>query len=221
MKTFFVLLSCAGLSSCMHVGMMETDGGHHGETGHEMTTQPVLEKEIVVGDVRAIALFPPFELGKEALLTLRLVDVTTRQPLTGATVSLHAAYVHDPATEHADPSGDASQHGERHGNVRAETGHGIDFNQQVNESSEPGVYSISYGSHQPGNHTLMFHITAIGRRVLDPEITVEATRTVPTEGHDHQGGMMGGTSTSTYVIIGAAVMGTIMIAMLLARGGMF
>ena len=67
----------------------------------------------------------------------------------------------------------------------------------------------------------MFHITAIGDRKLEPEITLEATRTLSGESHEHQSGMMGGTSTTTYVIIGAAVMGAIMIAMVAARGGMF
>jgi hypothetical protein len=221
MRTALVLLSCVGLSSCMHVGMMGTGNGHHSGGAHEMTTDPVLEKEVIVGDVKAIALFPPLELGKEALLTLRLVEVNTGRPLTGATVSLHAAYVHDPATEHADPSARANPHAEIHGSERKESSHAIDFNQQVDESPEPGVYTISYGSHQPGDHTLMFHITAIGERKLEPEITVEATKTITGERHEHQSGMMGGTSTTTYVIIGAAIMGAVMIAMLAARGGMF
>jgi hypothetical protein len=221
MRSLIVLLSCFGLSSCMHVGMMGTSDSHHSGAAHEMTTQPVLEKEVIVGDVKAIALFPPLDLGEGVLLTLRLTDVRTGRPLTGATVFLHAAYVHDPATEHADPSPSANHQTQGHGLIRTEAGHDIDFSQQVDESSDPGVYTISYGSHQLGNHTLMFHITAIGDRRLDPEITLEATRTVPAEGHDHQGGMMGGTGTTTYLIIGVAVMGAIMVAMLAARGGMF
>jgi len=208
-----LLLASMLFSSCMHVGMMGNGDGHHSGITNEMSTGIVLEKEVIVADVRAIAVFPPLNLGKETLLTLHLVDVKTGRPLTGATVFLHAAYVHDPATEHHQT--------ESHEQVRTEAGHDIDFNQQVGESSEPGVYTISYGSHQPGNHTLMFHITAIGDRRLEPEINLEATRTLSGERHQHQRTIMGGTSTTTFVIIGAAAMGAAMIAMLVARGGMF
>ena len=199
----------------MHVGMMGTGDGHHSGAAHEMTTDPVLEKEVTVEDVRAIAIFPALKFGEDVTLTLRLMDARTSQPISGAKVYLHAQYAHKlDANEPHDHSG-ANRSG------RPESEHDVNIDQEVEESREPGVYSIPYGSSQPGEHRLMFHISAIGDRKLEPEITLEATRTLSGESHEHQSGMMGGTSTTTYVIIGAAVMGAVMIAMLAARGGMF
>lgn len=217
MKSILLFFTAMTLSSCMHVGMMGTGGGHHGGTAREITSESVLEKEVTVGGVRAIAIFPPLELGKEVLFTLRLVDATTSQPLTRATVSLHATYVHDPATGHVDSSSGANQHRERHGEVRTETGHDVDFTQLVDESPEPGIYTIAYVTHQPGTHMLMFHISALGDRKLDPEVIVEATRAVPAETHSHREGIMRGTSATTYLIVGVAIM----VAMLATRGAMF
>ncbi|MEK9136572.1 MAG: hypothetical protein AAB393_05570 [Bacteroidota bacterium] len=212
MKTLFVLLSSVGLSSCMHLGMMGTGDGHHSGAAHEMTAEPVLEKEVMVGDLRAVATFPPLKIGEDVTLTLRLMDARTSQPISGAKVYLHAQYAHRP-TPHDDHAESSPQ--------KKEQEHDINIDQEVTESATPGVYTIPYGSSQTGEHTLMFHITAIGDRKLEPEITLEATRTLSGESHEHQSGMMGGTSTTTYVIIGAAVMGAIMIAMVAARGGMF
>jgi len=196
----------------MHVGMMGTGDGDRSGTRNGMTSEPVLEKEVTVGDMRAVATFPPLNFGEDVTLTLRLMNARTSTPISSAQVYLHAQYAHRLSRDH-DHDQSSSQRKERE--------HDINIDQEVTESSTPGVYTIPYGSFQPGEHTLMFHISAIGDRRLDPEITVEATRTVPAEGHDHQSGMMGGTSTTTYVIIGAAVMGAMMIAMLAARGGMF
>ena len=77
MKTLFVLLSSVGLSSCMHLGMMGTGDGHHSGAAHEMTAEPVLEKEVMVGDLRAVATFPPLKIGEDVTLTLRLMDART------------------------------------------------------------------------------------------------------------------------------------------------
>lgn len=202
-------------SSCMHAGMMGTGEGHHSGASLERAGDHVLEKEVIVGDVRALALFPPLRRGEDVMLTLRLVDANTGTAISGAQVFFHAQYTHTiDRNETHDHSGAKST-------GRPESAHDIHIEQEVEESRETGVYSLPYGSSQPGNHTLMFHITAIGERRLDPEITVEATRRVPAEGHDHQRGMMGDTSMSTYVIVGAAAMAVMMIVMLAGRGGMF
>ena len=207
----FVLLTCAGLSSCLHVGMMGTGDAHHAGARHEMVGDTVVEKEVTVGNVRAIASFPSFKLGERVTLTLRLLEARTAAPISGAQVYLHVQYAH--RASHDD-------HGEGPPRTK-ERDYDIDIGEQVMESSEPGVYAVNYASEQAGDHTLMFHVTGIGDRRHDPEITVGATRTLLEERHGHQSGMMGGTGTTTYVIIGAAVMGAFMVAMLAVRGGLF
>ncbi len=67
----------------------------------------------------------------------------------------------------------------------------------------------------------MFHITALGDRLLDPEVTVEATRTVSKKQNSHGGGMHGLGSVSDYAIIGAVIMGATMLIVWAAGGRMF
>lgn len=190
---------------------MGTGDDQHSGARHEMVGDTVVEKEVTVGDVRAIAIFPSLKLGEGVTLTLRLMDVRTAAQISGAEVYLHAQYAHRVSHD---------EHGEGPPQTK-EREHDINIGEQVMESSEPGVYAINYASEQAGDHTLMFHVTGIGDRKLNPEITIEATRTLLGERQGHQGGLTGGTSTTTYVIIGAVVMGAFMVAMLAVRGGMF
>ncbi|MEO8168177.1 MAG: hypothetical protein ABI623_08020 [bacterium] len=212
MKTFIVVLSGLLFSSCMHVGMMGTGG--HSDATHE-TTEPVLQKEVIVGDIRATATFPPLQMQQNVTVSLRLVDARTSQPISGAKVYLHAQYAHklDPNTSH-DHSGPS-----RSGSPESE--HDVNIDQEVEESREPGVYSILYGSSQWGEHTLMFHIAAIGERQFEPEIIIEGKRMLMQQSHEHSSGMMGMSSTTTYIVVGAVAMGAIMTAVLLTHRGMY
>jgi hypothetical protein len=217
MKSLILPLSGIVFSSCMHMGMPMM---HRGDD-HQPGMESVLEKEVIAGDVKAVAVFPPLEPGKDVLLTLRLVDAKTEQPISGATVYLHAQYFHklDSHEGHEKPT--THEHSDSGRSQRIEREHDIHIDEDVQESGERGVYSISYGSSHPGEHTLMIHITAIGDRKLDPEITIEAKRTLADQPHEHGGGMMGMSSTASYVVVGAAVMGAMMVAMLVARDRMF
>ncbi|MEW6509829.1 MAG: hypothetical protein AB1428_02590 [Bacteroidota bacterium] len=212
MKTLLLLLSSFSLYSCMHLGMMGTGDTHHSGGAAEMLNDPALEKEVTVGNVKAIALFPPLKSGEEVTLTLRLMDAETAAPISGAQVTLHAAYKHRlPGDGAPDDSTRQGQRGE----------HDIHLERDVPESATPGLYAITYGSSQTGEHVLMFHIRAIGKRQLEPEMTIEATRTIPAAIHTHQSGMMHETTTTTYVVVGAVVMGIVMIALMAGRTGMF
>ena len=104
---------------------------------------------------------------------------------------------------------------------RTESEHAVSWHQELEESKEPGEYTFSQIPYQLGEYTVAFHITAIGARKLEPEILIEVKRTVADKTHSHGEGMMGVTGASTYVFIGAAVMGAVMVAMWLTRGGMF
>jgi hypothetical protein len=139
------------------------------------------------------------------------MDTRNAAPISGAQVYLHAQYAHR-LTPHDD-------HGESSPQTR-EREHDINIDQEVSESPTPGVYEISYRSFQPGDHTLMFHITAIGRRKLDPEITIEARRTIGASGNQYDHTMMESDHTMTYVIVGGVIMTAMMVAIWVARGGM-
>jgi hypothetical protein len=201
MKTLLVILFSLGFTSCMHVGMMGVGTGHHAGKMRMMTTQGVFKKEVTTGDVRATANFPNLEYGNEVILTLKLMDAKTLTPISDAQVQFEARVL-DPVAP--DNYSEPPYH-----------------TKQVPESHESGVYTTAYGTVQPGDHRLMFHITAIGGDELDPEIVLETTRVLSSDSREHHGGMMDGTNTTTAMIIGGAAMGVVMIAMLVGGHGMF
>ena len=209
MKYIILLLLGIVFSSCMHVGMMGSGDAHH--SGTSPTTESVLVKETTFGDIKAVATFAPLQMDEDIVQSLKLVDARTSQPISGARVYFHAVYMHTPdATTSHNHSGENS-------NRRPESEHEINIDQEVKESSEAGVYTIPYGSSRPGEHTLMFHIAAIGDRTFDPELVIEATRTLAPQSHEHSGGMMGMSGTTTYIVLGAVVMSAMMVLML-SRG---
>ena len=201
MKAISAIIAGILFSSCMHMGMPMM---HEGKD-HQAGTDPVVEKEIMIGDVKAVATFPPLNMDGDAILILKLSDAKTLLPISDAKVYFSSRYVD-------------SNNGRSQGSKRE---HEENVDREVRESDERGVYTISYGTSQPGEHTLMFHIAAIGDRKFEPEVRIEANRSVVPHQDDHNSGMMGMGSTGTYVLIGTAVMGAIMVAMVLARASMF
>ncbi len=214
MKHVILILSSVLFSSCMHLGMMGAGAGH------QSSAQSVLEKEVTVGDIRAIAIFPPLSLGKEALFTLKLVDTRTGQPISRAQVSFHAEYLHKSEkhqmTGHQQMQNMADSITAR----RTLEEHDISLDAEVSENASPGTYLARFTSSQSGVHRVMFHIRSVGERKLEAEIVVEAARTVAEEMSGHDGGMHGMTGATPYVIIGAALMGAMMIV-IWAGGRMF
>lgn len=220
MKTLMLLLSILFLSSCMHVGMMGTHGGH--QTGEHQTAQETgLEKEVIVGDMKATAVFPSLTLGKEAPIELRLTSVQSGQPISGAAVSFRVSYVHKAERS---PGHDAHlMHSDKDSvPARPSADHAVSFDQQeVQETSQRGLYSTAFKPSQSGDHRLTFHVTAIGGAKLEPEIIIEATMNVASPQPTHGGIMHGMGSTSEYLIIGGVLMGAMMVVMWVTRGGIF
>lgn len=215
MKAFILILSSMLFSSCMHLGMMGIG------TDHQAPPESVLEKEVTMGGIRATATFPTLERGKEALFTLTLADAQTREAISQAQVFFHAAYLHT-GDQHSMQGKDMMHHEMDSSKYhRAEQELDIHLEQEVKESSVRGNYSVPFKPSQSGEHRLMFHVTALGDQTLDPEIVIEATRDVPEKMASHRGGMHGMGGASEYVIIGAAIMGAMMLAVWLARGGIF
>lgn len=214
MRIVILLLSSILFSSCMHLGMMG------GGTGHQSTGESVLEKEVTVGDIRATAIFPSLSMGEEALFTLKLSDTKTGQPISGARVSFQAEYMHK--TEEHQMSGHQQMHNTADSTTtrRTEQGHDVILDEEVNESASPGTYSAQFTPSESGKHQVMFHIRSVVERKLEREIVVEAARMVAEEMSGHDGGMHGMSGATPYVIIGAALMGAMMIV-IWAGGRMF
>lgn len=204
-----VLLILLGLlfTSCMHTAMVSD------HATLQSNTELALQKEITTGNIKTIATFPPMEYGKETVFLLELSDTKTSQPISGAKVFGHIQYVHKE---------DRFKHDHDSSRVeKAEIEHDLNWNQQVEETREPGVYSFSYKCYQTGEHRIIFHVTGIGEQLLDKDIVIEAIRMIFPETRSHEGGMHGIGSDSTYLIIGTLAMSVMMMGMLLVRGGMF
>lgn len=214
MKTITAALVSLLFTSCMHLGMMGLGGGH------ESVSDAVLEKEVVHGDVKAMATFPSLEVGREMQLTLRLSNTRQQQALRGAKVYFHVQYLHT-GGEHTMHQSHMMQHDTASVHNRNAQDHDVNIDREVPETSEPGVYAISFSPSQEGKHELMFHITALSDRTLHPEIIIQATRTVSGKHSSHGGGMHGLGSVSDYAIIGAALMGAMMLVVWVTGGRMF
>lgn len=201
------------LSSCMHAGMMGTGDGHHSDASHETMSESILEKEVIVGDIKAIATFPPLQMDAEVVVSVRLVNAKTAKPISGAKVYFHAVYLHTPEA--------TASHNHGSGTRQPKGDHEINIDEEVKESSEAGVYAIPYGSSPRGEHTLMFHIAEVDDKKFSPEIVIEATRKSSPESHEQSNGMMGINGTAAYVVFGAVVTTVAMLAVLAAQGHMF
>jgi len=215
MKTFMIVTLSLFLSSCMHLGMMGTHGDNQlGD--HQAASEPVLEKEVLFGDVKATATFPPIQVGEETIFTLKLTDKTTGQPVSNAKVSFHTSFLHAAEKRRMN-----TMHGESDStHVLLSPEHDVNFGQEVEESAQPGAYVVGFTPSQAGEHKTMFHIGALGEQQLEPDVVIETTRHAVASGESHGSMMMnrrGG--ISEYVIIGGIVMGAVMIAFWASRGG--
>jgi hypothetical protein len=155
---------------------------------------------------------------KESVFILKLSNATTGEPIRRAKVYSHVEFEHSPDSHHEMnhmAMEDTSQ------SRKKEEQHGIEFQQEVDESSTPGTYSFSLKPHQSGIHTITFHVTEVDGQILSSALLIEAKRNVAKEGEQHHGGMMGMRSSTTYIVIGTAVMATMMITMWLVRGTVF
>ncbi len=214
MSNLFFVMIAFPLSSCMHAGMTMMHGGGN----HQSVSEPVLEKEIIVGILKATAVFPRLEIGKKTFFTLTLVDANTSQPISGAIVHLHWEYLGKPESHEMSDTGAMHQQRDSSHSQRIEGQQAVHAAQAIEEGKEAGLYSIPYASNREGAHAFEFHVTAIGDRKLEQGISIGATRIVAGDKHDYAHDMMGTGRTTTYVIIGAMAMVAMIVAMMLGRG---
>lgn len=214
MSSLFFAMITVSLSSCMHAGMtMMHSGGNH-----QLVTEPVLEKEIIVGDLKATVVFRRLEIGKETYFTLKLVDAKTSQPISGAIMYLHSEHLNKPELHQMNEMATMHQQRDSSRSQRIEGEQEVHISRGVEEGKEAGLYSIPYTSIDEGAHKFEFHVTAIGDRKLEPEISLGATRVIAGDKHDHAHEIMGTGRTTTYVVIGAAVMVAMIVGMMVGRG---
>lgn len=206
MRTIVTAIVSVLFSSCMHLGMMG------GGASHEPSVEPVIEKEIVAEGVRATAVFPPLAIGEPVTFSLHLADASTGQPISGAQVLFHAQYLHSSGKQRM------SQHKQMHEMpdssvlLMIDQQHDINLDIDIQESASPGIYSARFTPTQTGVHRVMFHIRSNGNRTFQSELVLEASRTIPERGSGGDHGRHGMGGATPYVIIGAVVMGAMMIA---------
>ncbi|MBI5463773.1 MAG: hypothetical protein HY966_02315 [Ignavibacteriales bacterium] len=225
-----ILLSAFILSSCMGAMMLGT-GGHGSQAEGHSATEATLEKEVTVGELKATAIFPAIEIGKEAVFTLKLSNSKTGEPIRRAKVYSHVEFEHSPDAHqgtmmeemhnmHGAKDTSMSMHGKMDHSTMEDTSHamkkeeqhGIEFQQEVVASSTPGTYSFSLKPHQSGIHTITFNITEVDGQPLSPPLLIEAKRNVAKEmkmdGMMVMVGMGGGMSTAGAIgiVVGAAFM---------------
>ncbi len=193
-------------------------GDHGSQAEGHSARETILKKEVTVGELKATAVFPAIEIGKEAVFTLKLSNSMTGEPIRRAKVYSHVGFEHS-AEGHHDMNQMAVE--DTSHTMEKEEQHGIEFQQEVDESSTPGTYSFSLKPHQSGMHTITFHVTEVDGQILSPALVIEAKRNVAKKSEQHGGGMMGMGSSTTYVLIGAAVMAAMMLTMWSVRGSIF
>lgn len=202
MKALIVLLPGLLFTSCMHMGMPMMDNTYQGYKG-----DPVIEKEVTFGGIRAVATFPPLEVGQQRVFTLKLITAASSKPVTRA-----EAYFHVVSRHQKDSTGNlAAEH-------HIEGIQGSNITREMMESSDDsGTYTVSYSPTKAGAQDLMIRVVSVDRQRLERALVIEARRMVADgSGNDHGGMMMGsGHSTSTYFLIGGALMAGMMVFMML------
>lgn len=219
MKSLMVLGLSFYLTSCMHLGMMGTHGDSQ-SSEHQMASRTTLEKEVIADNVVALATFPPLALNKEIVFELQLREKESGRPISDAKVSFHAAFLHK-AEGTAEHDADMMHGAVDPSHARSSIDHATNFEQDIHESSHPGIYSVSFTPLQSGEHTFMFHVSAIENETLEQEFVIEATRNAASGETSHGGMMHGMNSTSEYLMIGGVLMGAMMIVMWTTRGSIF
>ncbi len=225
MKVIIAVATSFLFSSCMSLGMlgmggMDSMGMNSSETDYSHRADTMLEKEVVSGGITAVARIPALTLGNESNLTLTLTDTKTKEPLAGATVFFHAAYLHTPSNQmnHQHSHMEGMNQSADSSVAMPEQQHEVNVDEELSDEGEPGTFIASYTPVQEGDHRLMFHITAVHDQKLEHELIVEAARTVTAKSEAHSGGMHGGYGLSDYAVIGAAAM-TAMMVVVWASGG--
>ncbi|MBI4811772.1 MAG: hypothetical protein HY800_10100 [Ignavibacteriales bacterium] len=203
-KFTFIILSFF-FSSCMH--MMMND--NHRQQDHN--TDSTLQKEVIMGQIKATAMFPPLEINKETEFSLRLVDVTNTKPISGATVMAHIEYVSSDDNMKHDPyhQKEVDSQSKKHWSI------------ELTEGKQAGLYLFKQEFAQTGEYIIQINVLSVQGIKLEPVLIIDARKNVFEHPNSHGGGMLGKGSSTTYIILGASLMVAMMVGMFIVRGSIF
>ena len=177
-------------ASCAPMGMPMMHGPGGGTASR--ASGPIV-REVVAGGTRAVVTVPPLEAGREATLTLSLSDADSARPLPGADVRLRVR-----GADRRDPP--------------AET--------PARETGPSGTHSASFVPAAPGRVEIEFRVVAPGGRGLESVLVVDAGVIVVAPGPGAAAGRHDDRHVASRAMIGGALMAAMMLAMIVARGGM-
>jgi hypothetical protein len=182
------------LSGCMHLLMMS---GHN----EEMKTDSTVEKKIVENNVAVNTTIPAMKMKEKNDVIIQVQKADLKTPIIGADVSFHWM------------SSKGSGHGYEMSGI-------ADTTMLIGTAIEiaPGNYSFTLSDLSEGHYSLEISVQVDSS---SKPIAFEIERTIPMQ-HIMGMGMMGmGSSTTSSLVIGGAIMASMMIAMWILRGGMY
>jgi hypothetical protein len=211
MQRFMLFLAFALFPGCMHLGML---GGSHSDSPH----QTILEKETITSSLKTVALFPSLVKGDESRVVVKLTDRKSGQPVPKAHFSIRVVSMRDSENESHGGMMMMQHQMDTSQTHTMQMNHDIDIEIPVSESSEIGTYNAYFTPLQTGSYKFVVTMVSVEGYTLEDTIVIEGTRMVmPTESsHEGMHGDMGG-SNSTWLIVGAAAMGAMMIVIMATR----
>jgi hypothetical protein len=174
------LLVLNGCMMWMHGDMSGGHGGHSAEQG------TALVKEVVQGDVKMTAEIPPLWTGREAVLTVKVDDLSSGRPVSGADVDVIV------------------QRKDQGGMVKSIEG-------SAREGAEKGLYVFRQSFAEPGWYEIVFTVKNTPGPGGTPASLIVRKEVLQASDSDAAG--HGGRQSTTMFIIGGAMM---MVVMMLA-----
>jgi len=224
MKDTIVLTSLAavvlfGFGGCMMTSM---SGGHN---EHSQAAATTVQKEVTSNGVKAEAAFPPLELKKETIFTLKVTDVKSGAPLTDVEVWFHASFTHQMESSHHSMEhhggmmDSSSEHSSMEHQSEKDASHGVNYDEQLTDSAGTGIFTVPFTPVQAGEYVLAFHIVEDRKKI--PEGIIIEQKMIAGEKHESHssGGMMG--SLGPYAIAVGAAMAAWMVYSLASGNSMF
>lgn len=177
------------LSGCMMMGM---HGGMMGHSESHAAERPgeALVKEVIVNGVSVSAEFPPARVGSVVRYVVKIVDARSGEPIQNAKVhaTIERARQENATTDHTSHVPHTSADSES-----------FTFNQRTD-----GSYSWNYEFKTPGVYDIRFEVYDLGEE--QSPVVLSARREVQASHKEH-----GGIEATPVILIGAAVMGAMMV----------
>jgi hypothetical protein len=215
MQRFILFLAFVLLPGCMYYSMM---GGGNGNSSR----QTVLEKETVGASLKVVALFPPLTKSDESRVVVNVRDRKTEKPVSNAQISIRVELIHDNGHDNQAHGGMMMHQMDTLHAQTMQMKNNVNMELTASESSASGTYNAYFTPSQSGSYKFIVTMVSAEGYTLGNPIVIEGTR-IAAATESRQGGMHGGMegSTSIWLVVGAAVMGAMMIVLMTTKGGLF